>query len=380
MSGGTTTAMTYTWTVGGTPYTTTSNTYTTVSLSSSAAYTLKVTNANNCVSATASGNITVTSPATNGQTANSCGCASGTINCSGTCRTDQNYTTNDGACTSCNSNYAYTQLRNACGTVINSRYNTFYTSSCSNPDYTSNDGACTGNCGTAYVQLRDGCSGSVKNARYSTYTNNTCTAGCCPYTGSDLITNSSYLCQQRTSGAKNWQAYIIDSRDNEVYRIVLMPDNKWWLAQNVKYAKTGTQPSWCTKDQCGRYYSHAQVRGSSGSGSNRQGICPPGWVLPLKSHYETLTAAMSSTTSVWLAMMTSLDSRCTINDHYGWAAQKAINNYGGANSAAWEFLFCNDANGTVLITNDINGATSFDCGHFFWSGSQNWDIVRCYRP
>jgi hypothetical protein len=162
-------------------------------------------------------------PATNGQTANSCGCATGTINCSGTCRTDNNYTTNDGNCTGTCTNLAYVQLRNACGTVINSTYSTYsnsgcyasdyttndgsctgscnyayvrlrdgctgavkdsyystyYTSGCTVADYTRNDGACTGACNTAYVRLYNGCTGAVKNAQYSTYTNSSCTSGCC---------------------------------------------------------------------------------------------------------------------------------------------------------------------------------------------------------
>jgi hypothetical protein len=139
MSGDVTTAMTYTWTVGGSSYTTTTDSYTTVSLSSSAAYTVKAINVNNCESNTASGNITVTFPAGDGQTANSCGCATGTINCSGTCIT------------------------------------TGY--------YTQNDGACTGECNKAYVRRFDQC-GNVVNAQYSTYTKSSCTTGCCTPAGS----------------------------------------------------------------------------------------------------------------------------------------------------------------------------------------------------
>ncbi|MDR2358897.1 MAG: hypothetical protein LBD87_03730, partial [Prevotellaceae bacterium] len=48
VSGGTTTAMTYTWTIGANPYTNQTNSYTTETLNASAAYTVKVINANNC--------------------------------------------------------------------------------------------------------------------------------------------------------------------------------------------------------------------------------------------------------------------------------------------------------------------------------------------
>jgi hypothetical protein len=150
---------------------------------SAGAYTAQVrsvqtSNGITCYSAyTSSVTGTITAPGSNGQAA-TCGCATGTINCSGTCRTNTNYTTNDGNCTgSCN--YAYVQQRNACGTVINATYSTYYTTACVVADYTTNDGACTGQCNRAYVQLRNGCTGAVKNAQYSTYTNTSCTAGCC---------------------------------------------------------------------------------------------------------------------------------------------------------------------------------------------------------
>ncbi|MDR0694609.1 MAG: hypothetical protein LBF81_04835, partial [Prevotellaceae bacterium] len=99
-------------------------------------------------------------------------CVTGTTNCSGTCKTDGNYTTNDGTCTgSCNT--AYVQLRNQCGEVVNAKYSTYTNSSCTTPNYTTNDGNCTGNCNTAYVRLRDAC-GNVLNAQYSTYSNTSC--------------------------------------------------------------------------------------------------------------------------------------------------------------------------------------------------------------
>ncbi|MDR0582371.1 MAG: hypothetical protein LBG31_05355 [Prevotellaceae bacterium] len=211
-----------------------------------------------------------------------------------------------------------------------------------------------------------------------------CPGHFCKYIGRDLYVDATHKCDLRASGAKNWEAYIKDTRDNEYYRIILMPDTKWWLAQNVKYAQTGTQPNWCNKDECGRYYSHATVRsawgGTSGSGSNKQGICPPGWVLPIWADYSNLTSLMSGTTSVWMAMITPLDSRCPINEHYGWNSKKTLNNWGGTDSAAWEFLFCNDAPNRVIATNDIDGATAWDCGRYFTPGGGDWDIVRCYRP
>lgn len=58
------------------------------------------------------------------------------------------------------------------------------------------------------------------------------------YVGKDLIKDS---ISPREEGAKNLQAQISDSRDGKVYRIVKMPDNRWWLAQNLNFQKGLTQ-------------------------------------------------------------------------------------------------------------------------------------------
>ncbi|MDR0667498.1 MAG: hypothetical protein LBF90_02635 [Prevotellaceae bacterium] len=92
VSGGTTSAMTYSWNIGGSISMTTGNTKTTQVLYEDTPFTLTVTNANGC-SVQTSGTITVTSPADSDQTANDCGCAAGLENCSGTCKGD--------CCTNC---------------------------------------------------------------------------------------------------------------------------------------------------------------------------------------------------------------------------------------------------------------------------------------
>ncbi|MDR2359525.1 MAG: hypothetical protein LBD87_06995, partial [Prevotellaceae bacterium] len=61
--------------------------------------------------------------------------------------------------------------------------------------------------------------------------------GFCPYTGNDEFMDANHFCQLRTSGAKNWEAWIKDERDNKLYKIIYMPDNKWWWAQNLDYRK-----------------------------------------------------------------------------------------------------------------------------------------------
>ena len=210
----------------------------------------------------------------------------------------------------------------------------------------------------------------------------------CPYTGSDLYMDATYLCQQRTSGARNWEAWIKDTRDNELYRIVLMPDTKWWLAQNVKIAScgsitVGTNNSKCTKDECGRLYSGAHMStscgGSSGTGSGKQGICPNGWTLPVVADYNTFVQAISSTQSVICARLQSLDNPCSGgNNYYGWASEK--------NSGTFQYheeWRSNDATycSYALSLNDIFNQQQY-CGRSYvycTSYADRNSTVRCFR-
>ena len=86
----------------------------------------------------------------------------------------------------------------------------------------------------------------------------------CKYVGMDLHMNASYPCQQRTSDAKNWEAYIKDSRDNQIYRITQFSDGSWWFADDLATAdkSVGT----CNGK---RYYN-----------GNNKPSCPSGWQLP----------------------------------------------------------------------------------------------------
>ncbi|MGL4364413.1 MAG: hypothetical protein ACRCSB_04335, partial [Bacteroidales bacterium] len=65
----------------------------------------------------------------------------------------------------------------------------------------------------------------------------------CPQQGTDF-----QACYRRQSRERNWEAWIIDARDCKYYRTVLMPDNRWWLAQNLNYQGTASKPLvWQTK-------------------------------------------------------------------------------------------------------------------------------------
>jgi hypothetical protein len=92
----------------------------------------------------------------------------------------------------------------------------------------------------------------------------------CPYQGSDLYMDATHLCQQRTSGAKNWEAYIKDTRDNRIYHITQFSDNTWWFADDLAIAtkSVGT----CNGT---RYYL-----------GHDKPSCPTGWRLPTNNEFE----------------------------------------------------------------------------------------------
>jgi hypothetical protein len=86
----------------------------------------------------------------------------------------------------------------------------------------------------------------------------------CPYQGSDLFIDATHPCQQRASGAKNWEAYIKDSRDNHIYHIVQFSDNTWWFADWLAIADK-------LVTTCGGVHMYKLDNKPS---------CPNGWAIP----------------------------------------------------------------------------------------------------
>jgi hypothetical protein len=92
----------------------------------------------------------------------------------------------------------------------------------------------------------------------------------CPYQGSDLYIDATHLCQQRTSGAKNWEAYIQDNRDNQIYRIIQFSDDSWWFADDL--ATTEKRVAVCSG--VSMYY------------PTNKPNCPSGWVIPTQNQIK----------------------------------------------------------------------------------------------
>jgi hypothetical protein len=107
----------------------------------------------------------------------------------------------------------------------------------------------------------------------------------CNYTGSDLYVDVSHLCQQLTSGAKNWEAYIIDARDSEIYRITQFSDNSWWFAEDYR-GNYGYQITCGAK----RFY----------SATDKSNDCPAGWMLPSSAQIEARYSG-DATSDAWNA-------------------------------------------------------------------------------
>jgi hypothetical protein len=93
----------------------------------------------------------------------------------------------------------------------------------------------------------------------------------CPYTGSDLYVDATHFCQQRTSGAKNWEAWIKDIRDSKLYRSVQI-HTTWWLAENLQYDNAAGQVT-CYGEKW--YYRSTDMK------------CPANWDIPTAAKWQS---------------------------------------------------------------------------------------------
>ncbi|MDR0693707.1 MAG: hypothetical protein LBF81_00195 [Prevotellaceae bacterium] len=217
--------------------------------------------------------------------------------------------------------------------------------------------------------------------------------GTCAYTGTDWYADPNHKCQQRTGGAQNWEAWIKDTRDNELYRVIKMPDNHWWLAQNVKYAGAGSEISYCNKDECGRAYFPVDAYtsydgGSSSSSGNVQGICPANWLLPISTNWLLLVNKIQNDGQSVATSLRALDSSCEpVTNYYGWANIKNAANGGAYRKVSGWYRnddYVDDARHTGLVV-DARSGSGYDnvyCGefhtHYTHSGLVK-NCIRCFR-
>ncbi|MDR0581385.1 MAG: hypothetical protein LBG31_00305 [Prevotellaceae bacterium] len=105
----------------------------------------------------------------------------------------------------------------------------------------------------------------------------------CIYSGSDLYIDATHLCQQRTSGAKNWEAWIKDSRDNKIYQIAQLSTGLWTMDDYLNYKNhTAVVNELCSNaDPNGTEYWRNILATTYAT------LCPNGWRLPTTVEYTT---------------------------------------------------------------------------------------------
>jgi hypothetical protein len=201
----------------------------------------------------------------------------------------------------------------------------------------------------------------------------------CPYTGSDLYNVAAYLCWQRSNGAQNWEAYIKDSRDNQIYRIVQMPTNTWWMADDLLwdgkpnpdatgYTVRGTARSCGAHYGCGRFYAAnaAGVGAYAGTADDKRATdaCPSGWLLPSATELHLYNHA-STEPDIYLSEL----------------------EFGGLNSYGLSLYICGGVSGACATSAAVYHAGSGTC--FSWwrdrsneagcNTNTNSRTVRCVR-
>ncbi|MDR3132552.1 MAG: hypothetical protein LBU42_00820 [Prevotellaceae bacterium] len=150
-----------------------------------------------------------------------------------------------------------------------------------------------------------------------------CSGVFCPYQGSDLFIDATHLCQQRTSGAKNWEAYIRDARDSKIYRIVQMPDGKWYFAQDLDYRNGSNHmynASYCST------YIYGITAANSGT------VCPSGWDVPTSAIWTQLITSINGAPSCWDIFWPTTAGG---TDDYGFTAEQNCGYTSGGGGTLW---------------------------------------------
>jgi uncharacterized protein (TIGR02145 family) len=203
----------------------------------------------------------------------------------------------------------------------------------------------------------------------------------CPY--KNTANNDLLACYQRSSREGNWEAWVTDPRDCQPYRIVLMPDNKWWFARNLSYAKDLTNSGNATK-------------GLDGNDASQNNLlfgnywCPGGLTIThgeaQANSYNAEPAANSTATTGGMTACGAYGALYTWNTAIrldGRGTEHLYTKFGitsvtqGICPEGW--LLPGDADWGMMLNavekcSDLTGlTTSPPCNHFYLSNTSGWN-------
>ena len=149
---------------------------------------------------------------------------------------------------------------------------------CGTSTYDPSTKAC---CGTAlYTSSTQFCSNNKVYNKCGTSTYDPSTKACCGttlYTSSTQFCSSSKVYNKCGTSTYDPSTQFCDTRDKQLYKYVKV-GSQTWMAQNLRYAASGSS---CAKSDCatyGRLYTTAQAKTA----------CMSGWRLPSDSDWNTL--------------------------------------------------------------------------------------------
>jgi uncharacterized protein (TIGR02145 family) len=196
----------------------------------------------------------------------------------------------------------------------------------------------------------------------------------CIYTGSDLYIDATHLCQQRTSGAKNWEAYIKDARDNKIYRIVQMSDGNWYFAQDLDY-RDGSDylynTSYCTT------YIYGVTAANGGA------VCPSSWDVPTTAVWTQLINTIDGGANNWAAFWPTSSGGTDIYGftavaHGYWISYQADPWYRASDTGttAWRIYWTRANKCEMIVLHKYEGRINIICSTLY---PPAFGPIRCFR-
>jgi uncharacterized protein (TIGR02145 family) len=278
------------------------------------------------------------------------------------------------------SNYSQTVMVALSNIPVNTTFNwCAYASDCP-PNVTAVDGTYTFNGTLSFTLIASNgatqpVTGTTLAASALTITPTTimdataCPGAFCPYRGNDLYIDSTHPCLLRSGGAGNWEAWIKDTRDNELYRIVFMPDNHWWMAEYMRYDASSIGKSYkCPNKTQQTIYNRPSV------------ACPSSWILPSVANYNNLVSVASFNS------LKATTGACSGTDDYGFTLIADGSWYNKVGNSGYPTGNCSGTENHSVQVDTSNqlryhiyyantGETT--CTSYGYTNTESWNQSRC---